>query len=152
MTFPVKNLDVRDLAEIPGHGIRRLQQIAVARFMQETDGLDLTPVQFAVLQALQVQPGLDQKTLADTVSFDTSTIGAVIDRLEAKQWLVRSLSPQDRRVRLLHLTPAGMAQLEQALPAVQRVQERILEPLDAAEQVQFCRLLQKLTGAAVPKA
>lgn len=140
------------LAEFPGHGIRRLQQLAVARFMQETEGLGLTPVQFAVLQALQAQPGLDQKKLADSVSFDTSTIGAVIDRLEAKQWLTRSLSPQDRRVRLLHLTPAGNAQLEQALPAVQRVQEHILQPLQDDERALFCQLLRKLIAAPSSEA
>lgn len=77
---------------------------------------------------------MDQKTLAHLVSFDTSTIGAVIDRLEAKALLTRSLSPEDRRVRLLNLTPAGQAMLEQAMPAVQRTQERILEPLTAQEK------------------
>ena len=71
-------------------------------------------MQFAVLQALEAQPGVDQKTLAHLVSFDTSTIGAVIDRLEAKALLTRSLSPEDRRVRLLNLTPAGQAMLEHA--------------------------------------
>ena len=120
--------------------------------MQETDGLGLTPVQFAVLQMLQAQPGLDQKKLADSVSFDTSTIGAVIDRLEAKQWLTRSLSPQDRRVRLLHLTPAGTAQLEQALPAVLRAQDLILQPLEEEERALFRRLLLKLTAASSSEA
>ena len=133
-----------DLQSMPGHGIRRLQQIAVALFTREMGEFGVTPVQFAVLQALQAQPGIDQKTLADTVSFDTSTIGAVIDRLEAKALLTRSLSPEDRRVRLLNLTPAGSALLAQALPAVQRTQARILAPLDAQEQQHFCALLSKL--------
>ena len=136
--------DLHRLDSVPGHGIRRLQQIAVALFMQETEGLGLTPVQFAVLQALEGQPGLDQKSLAEKVSFDTSTIGAVIDRLEGKQLLTRSLSAQDRRVRLLHLTPAGLELLESAMPAVQRTQQRILQPLDQGERELFCELLQKL--------
>lgn len=135
-----------DLHHMPGHGIRRLQQIAVALFMQELGEQGLTPVQFAVLQALEAQPGVDQKTLAQIVSFDTSTIGAVIDRLEARQLLTRSLSPQDRRVRLLHLTPVGQEQLQQAMPAVLRTQERILEPLTQQECIQFVQLLQKLCG------
>jgi DNA-binding MarR family transcriptional regulator len=137
-------LDNTPLDDMPGHGIRRLQQIAVALFMQETEGTGLTPVQFAVMQALHDCPGLDQKTLAQHVSFDTSTIGAVIDRLEAKHLLTRSLSAQDRRVRLLHLTSEGHAQLTQSMASVQRVQSRILEPLDAVEQAQFCSLLKKL--------
>lgn len=90
---------------------------------------------------------MDQKTLAHLVSFDTSTIGAVIDRLEAKALLTRSLSPEDRRVRLLNLTPAGQAMLEQAMPAVQRTQERILEPLTAQEKKRFSELLFKLCNS-----
>lgn len=133
-----------DLHRMPGHGIRRLQQIAVALFMQEAGEQGLTPVQFAVLQALEAQPGVDQKTLAQIVSFDTSTIGAVIDRLEARQLLTRSLSPHDRRVRLLHLTPDGLQQLQHAMPAVLRTQERILQPLSEQEREQFVQLLQKL--------
>lgn len=138
---------MRNLQEIPGHAIRRLQQIAVALFMQDTEGTGLTPVQFAVLQTLAAQPGLDQKSLADSVSFDTSTIGAVIDRLESKQWLTRSHSPQDRRVRLLHLTEVGRQQLEQVLPLVARTQDRILEPLEPEEKLVFQQLLQKLCNA-----
>ena len=133
-----------DLQRMPGHGIRRLQQIAVALFMQEMGEQELTPVQFAVLQALEQQPGVDQKTLAQMVSFDTSTIGAVIDRLEARQWLTRSLSAQDRRVRLLHLTRQGLEQLQQAMPAVLRTQERILAPLTPSERAQFVQLLHQL--------
>lgn len=147
MDRPPALSDLTMLHAMPGHGIRRLQQIAVALFMQETEGLGLTPVQFAVLQALHAQPGLDQKTLAAEVSFDTSTIGAVIDRLEAKQLLTRSLSAHDRRVRLLHLTPAGTEQLQQALPAVQRTQQRILAPLSPEEQSTFATLLHKLCAS-----
>lgn len=133
-----------DLHRMPGHGIRRLQQIAVALFMQEMGEQGLTPVQFAVLQALEAQPGVDQKTLAQLVSFDTSTIGAVIDRLEARELLTRSHSQLDRRVRLLDLTEAGLAQLQQAMPALLRTQARILEPLSPAEREQFVQLLHKL--------
>ncbi|HEY4665394.1 MAG TPA: MarR family transcriptional regulator [Comamonas sp.] len=144
MSHPFESLSGSELHSMPGHGIRRLQQIAVALFMQEMDGTGLTPVQFAVLQALALQPGVDQKTLAHIVSFDTSTIGAVIDRLESKQMLTRSLSPEDRRVRLLHLTAEGKAQLEKAWPAVLRTQARILQPLNAKEQQVFAELLRKL--------
>jgi DNA-binding MarR family transcriptional regulator len=52
------------------------------------------------------QPGLDQRTLASSIGFDTSTIGGVIDRLEKRGLIERQASPTDRRVRLLQVTPA----------------------------------------------
>lgn len=133
-----------DLQAAPGHSIRRLQQVAVAIFMQESADSGVTPVQYAVLQTLAAQPGIDQRTLARVVSFDTSTIGGVVDRLEARGLLTRNHSPEDRRVRLLHLTAEGEALLADITPSVQRTQERILEPLSAAERKSFMRMMQRV--------
>ena len=81
---------------LPGHDIRRLHQISVAIFMQETEAFGVTPVQYAALQAVGHQPGMDQRTLARTIGFDTSTIAGVIDRLEARGLMQRNASAQDR--------------------------------------------------------
>lgn len=135
-----------ELDTLPGHCIRRLQQIAVAIFMQESADAGVTPVQFAVLQVLAAQPGLDQRTLARAVSFDTSTIGGVVDRLEARGLLTRSHSPGDRRVRLLHLTPEGEELLADLTPSMLRTQGRILEPLSAGERKDFMRMMQMVIG------
>lgn len=133
-----------DLDAMPGHAIRRLQQIAFALFMHEATALGTTPVQYASLQVLADQPGIDQRTLAREVSLDTSTIAGVIDRLEARALLTRSLSPTDRRVRLLHLTPGGEALRQELLPAMLRAQKRMLEPLSATERKDFMRMVQRV--------
>jgi MarR family transcriptional regulator, lower aerobic nicotinate degradation pathway regulator len=133
-----------DLNSLPGHDIRRLHQIAVALFMAETEPFGVTPVQFAALQAVQNAPGTDQRTLARTIGFDTSTIAGVIDRLEARGLMLRSASAQDRRVRLLTLTAAGEQLLADVLPSMRRAQERILAPLPAHERGEFMRMLAVL--------
>lgn len=143
---PQHPADPSDLAELsklpdfPGHCIRRLQQAAVAVFAQDAQASSVTPVQFAVLYTLVDQPGIDQRTLAREVHFDTSTIGSVVDRMEARGLLTRSLSDQDRRVRLLNLTAEGAQLLQSLLPSVLRVQNRILEPLSQAERLEFMRM------------
>ena len=53
-----------DFQHAPGHLIRRAHQLAVAIFMEETGDFDITPVQFAILNALIDDPGEDQVTLA----------------------------------------------------------------------------------------
>lgn len=136
-----------DLETLPGHYIRRLQQIAVAIFLQETEAYGVTPVQYAGLQAVRKAPGIDQRTLARSIGLDTSTIAGVIDRLEARGLMVRSPSPDDRRVRLLGITDEGSALLEEIEPAMQRAQERILEPLPKQERAEFMRMLQTLVSA-----
>ena len=56
------------------------------------------------------------------IAFDRSPIGGVLERLEAKGWIERDASPQDRRIKLLRLTHAGRRLLRQVEPAVRRVQ------------------------------
>lgn len=133
-----------DLQRLPGHYIRRLQQIAVALFMEETEPFGLTPVQFAALAAVRRDPGIDQRTLARTIGFDTSTIGGVVDRLERRGLMRRVTSPEDRRARRLEVTTEGRAVLREILPAVLRAQRRILAPLEAAERRAFVRALKVL--------
>ena len=133
-----------ELENYPGYHIRRLQQIAVAVFMEETEEFGVTPVQYAALSAVLRQPGIDQRTLAAKVSFDTSTIAGVVDRLEARGLLTRSQHSGDRRVRLLHLTAAGEKLLAALVPPMQQTQKRILEPLSAAERKLFMNMLQRV--------
>ena len=135
------------LDELPGHYIRRLQQIAVAIFMQETIEFGITPVQFAALQTVADQPGLDQRTLARTIGFDTSTIAGVIDRLEARGLMNRRPAPADRRVRLLSLSDQGQRLLNDVVPSMLRAQQRMLAPLPHAERDEFIRMLHVLVTA-----
>jgi DNA-binding MarR family transcriptional regulator len=134
---------------LPGHLIRRLQQVAVSLFIDEVSsaGLELTPVQYAALVGIRAYPGIDQAALAGLIAYDRATIGSVVDRLEAKDMVRRQLSKEDRRVRVLTLEPAGEAILRNIPNAVQRAQERILAPLDRGEQATLMALLSKLVSA-----
>ncbi len=138
---------VIELESLPGHHIRRLHQIAVAIFLQETEGHGLTPVQFAALQAVANEPGTDQRTLAGRIGLDTSTVAGVVDRLEARVLLQRNASPADKRVRLLTLTAEGAALLRAVEPAMRSAQQRMLSPLPKAERGEFMRMLRVLVDA-----
>ena len=132
------------IEDLPGFHIRRLQQIAVAVFLEETQASGITPVQYAALTAVGRQQGIDQRTLARTIGFDTSTIGSVIDRLEARVLMQRNAHPDDRRVRLLTITPEGEQLLQQVEPGMLRAQERMLEPLAPEQRGVFMDMLHTL--------
>ena len=133
-----------DLATAPGHLIRRSHQISVAVFNTHLAAADVTPVQFAILNALSDTPGVDQITLAKRVAFDPATSGSVIGRLESKGWVDRCADPVDRRRKLLVLTPEGLQALSGMQSSVAQVQAEILSPLTPQEQGQFMRLLSRL--------
>ena len=135
-----------DFQRAPGHLIRRAHQLAVAIFMEQASEEGVTPVQFAILNALMDTPGEDQVTLAGRVAFDPATSGSVIGRLEARGWVRREPDPHDRRRKLLWLTDAGRAIALRMARGVAQVQERLVEPLDAAERETFVCLLHKLVS------
>lgn len=133
-----------DFEHAPGHLIRRAHQVAVAVFMEETGEHDVTPVQFAILNALIDDPGEDQVTLAAKVAFDAATFGSVIGRLEGKGWVRREPDAADRRRKLLWVTAEGEKAALAMKRAVTRAQRRILGPLRPDEQEQLLVLLGKL--------
>lgn len=147
MTTELPTTSLPSLDDLPGHYIRRLQQIAVALFMDELKDWNLTPVQYAALNAAARMPDIEQGALARAIGFDTSTTGGVVDRLERQGLIVRKQSPQDRRVRLLATTAAGRALLDEVQPGVAQVQERILAPLPPEERPLFLRMLRTLVEA-----
>jgi len=133
-----------DIDTQPGHAIRRLHQISVGIFLQEVGEMGVTPVQYAALQTVANQPGIDQRTLARAIALDASTTGGVVDRLETRGWLLRRLSPNDRRARELELTLSGQQALREVVPAMLRAQEQILAPLCDVERREFMRMLDRL--------
>ena len=139
---------VMERTEMAGHLIRRLHQQSTQVFQAQTQaaGFDMTSVQFAALDAIAQQPGIDQASLAATISFDRATIGGVVDRLELKGLVTRAVSAQDRRARQLQLTPDGERLLAASRPVVEALQAEILAPLTRAERKTFLALAHKALG------
>lgn len=137
-------MSMDDVYAKPGHLFRRMQQIAVAIFMEECAKFDLTPVQYAALVAIRENPGIDVTRLSALIAFDRSTLGGVVERLEAKELIIRRPSTDDKRVKLLHATPRGRKVLSAVMPAVDRAQERMLAPLRPADRQTLMQLLEQL--------
>jgi DNA-binding MarR family transcriptional regulator len=128
----------------PGYLFRRMQQIAVAIFVEECKAYDLTPVQYAALVAIRTHPGIDATRLSAVIAFDRSTLGNVIERLETKAWVERKPSRDDKRVKLLSLTSAGEALLRSIMPSVDRAQARMLQPLKPKDRKTLMALMTQL--------
>ena len=131
---------------MPGHLIRRLQQHSNHAFYlhAKSAGIDLTSVQFAALDAIRDNPGIDQAGVSALIAYDRPTIGGVIERLEAKGLVARQVSSKDRRAREISLTQKGEAVYGEFLPVVRDLQQDILRGLTDDEQGTFMRLARKV--------
>jgi DNA-binding MarR family transcriptional regulator len=135
------------ISRTPGHLIRRCHQVAVALFMEDLADQDITPVQLAALAAVVDEDDLDATRLAELVAFDRSTVGSVLERLEAKGWIEREYRDGDRRTKRLHATDIGRAKVRALSEAMRGSQERLLAVFDPIEQTQFQELLAKFIAA-----
>jgi DNA-binding MarR family transcriptional regulator len=137
-----------DSLDMAGHLIRRLHQLSTQVFAQRTQaaGFDLTPVQFAALDAIHHHPGTDQARIAEMIAYDRATIGGVIERLEQKGWVDRVVSERDRRARVLSLTPEGERIIQALVPVVRDLQDEILQSLGDADRARFLRLARQAVG------
>ena len=134
---------------MPGHLIRRLHQLSSSIFAEHmrAAGIDLTSPQFAALTVLRDHPGIDQATLAGLIAHDRATMGGVVERLCAKDLIERRINPNDRRARVLVLTPKGEESVAAIRPIVETMQDTLLVGLDSTEKAEFLRLAAKVAAA-----
>ncbi|WP_329139999.1 MarR family winged helix-turn-helix transcriptional regulator [Streptomyces sp. NBC_00670] len=136
-----------DLSTHPGHLARRLQQ-AHYLLWNTMVSEEITSPQFAVLNALVAEPGLDQRTVGERVGLDRSTIAEVISRLSRRGLLDKVRDPRDGRRFLLDLTEEGGRVHRRLTVRTARMNQVFLAPLTAEEQEQFFALIGRVSDAA----
>jgi MarR family transcriptional regulator, transcriptional regulator for hemolysin len=92
------------------HEVARLLR---RRFEQNARGSGLTRSQWQVLAYLALNEGINQSGLADLLEIEPITLGRIVDKLQILGLIERRPDPSDRRVWLLHLTPAAHPKLTQ---------------------------------------
>ena len=133
---------------MPGHLIRRLSQQSNQVFQDEMKriGADVTSVQFASMQAIELHGEMEQSQIAQSIHYDKATIGGVIDRLEKRGWVERKANPKDRRAKLVTLTREGSNALEEITPVVKALQDQVVANLNDDERAMFIKLAQKVVS------
>lgn len=121
---------------------------AAESVFQRTNGYlaehNLTPTQFAVLEALYHLGTLSQIELARKLLKSTGNITTVLQHLEARGLVCRQRCASDQRVVEVSLTDAGRAAIERILPDHVRRITADLSVLTPAEQETLAALCRKL--------
>ena len=100
---------------------RRVTQI-YDQFLEPT-GLTIT--QFGLLAQLKRQDGITIGVLAERMIMDPTTLTRNLRPIEREGLIKQVADPEDRRARLLHLTPRGRAAFEKARPAWAKAQRHM---------------------------
>ena len=118
---------------------------------QSIAGLGIGLSDFAALELLLHKGPQPVNTIGKKILLTSGSITSTIDRLEAKNLVRRVLSPQDQRVRLVQLTPAGRKLISCAFTQHREDMEHAAAALSPTERRQLIRLLKKLGLSAAQK-
>jgi DNA-binding MarR family transcriptional regulator len=109
---------------------------------------DLTMWAYATLHQLASEPVRSQAALAAGLGLDKTRMIPVLDGLQARLLIRRVPDADDRRVRVLSLTPKGRKLFERVQREIHQQEDVLLDQLDAADRVVFVRALRSLSRAA----
>jgi MarR family transcriptional regulator, transcriptional regulator for hemolysin len=94
-----------------GFLLHEVARLLKRRFERHARGSGLTRSQWQVLAYLSLHEGINQSGLAELLEIEPITLGRIVDKLQALGLVERRPDPSDRRVWLLHLTPAAHPKL-----------------------------------------
>jgi DNA-binding MarR family transcriptional regulator len=129
------------LARVAAPLARRFQQVCAALIAEALAGEDLVQLEYGSLVCLEIEPGIDQRRLAEAMGIDPSNASLIADRLHAKGLIERRINGADRRARELYLTPKGKNLWRRLRPKTSAANERVLAPLASRERELLLDLL-----------
>jgi MarR family transcriptional regulator, organic hydroperoxide resistance regulator len=131
--------------ELPRDVLRHLMGVVEAMKQHVHDlasEFDLTLPQLDALKHLEAP--YSQRELAEQLHYDASNVTDIVDRLEERRLVTRTIDPSDRRVRRLVLTAEGEAVRRKLFERA--IAESPVRSLTTREQVELRDLLGKIAA------
>lgn len=75
----------------------------------QENGINITPEQYLVLDILWDKQPMSQQNIADVIQKDKNSVTKIIDSLEKKNLVKRSMDKKDRRINQIELTKEAYA-------------------------------------------
>jgi DNA-binding MarR family transcriptional regulator len=127
--------------------VKQLELAVRAQLDEVLRPVAVTPLQYTALTVLERRSGLSTAELARNAFVTDQSAAGMIAVLEERGLLLRVPDDGDRRRRVLRLTDAGRALLDQVRADVEEVERRMLAPLAAGEAEQLRSYVAACRGA-----
>ncbi|MFB9178889.1 MarR family winged helix-turn-helix transcriptional regulator [Dactylosporangium sucinum] len=114
--------------------------------------VNLTMQQLKVLLLVSRQEGIGGQELSRLLGVTLATLSGIVDRLVGQGLVTRVEDTHDRRIRRIHLSPAGHKLLDELMDSGNRAQRRLLDRLDDETLEMLETVLARIGDAAVAEA
>jgi DNA-binding MarR family transcriptional regulator len=141
---PRHHVDTTGMDDLLGYQLR-LAYIAISRhFSGAMANFDLTQKQTGVLWLIGANGGVSQISLAKKLDMDRASMMAIIDRLQARDLVVRERSRHDGRRQELYLTSKGRRVLSQAKAALAKHEKWMTDRFSESELASLMDMLRRI--------
>lgn len=124
--------------------LRRIIRAVDIHSKKLSQEFQITAPQMICLYSLHKNGSMTQSELAKDVDLGMSTVNGIIDRLEAKEWIVRHRDDVDRRKVFLEITDSGKLQAYEAPALLQDKLSEALQTLPELEQAAIALSLERI--------
>ena len=104
----------------------------------------LNPTEFSVLELLYHRGQQPIQLIGKKVLIASSSITYVVDKLEAKNYVIRKACPEDRRVTFADLTDGGRQLMDEIFPKHEQVINQAFHGMDQREMEEMIRTVKKI--------
>lgn len=125
--------------------VQRAARALGRRFDEALRPLDLTNGQFSLLMSLNRPGPPSMGAVATLLAMDRTTLTAALKPLERRGLVAVVIAPEDKRSRLMKLTPAGRKLLANAVPIWERTHAAIEGFLPGSDPDRLRRNLRALS-------
>ncbi|MBR5073927.1 MAG: MarR family transcriptional regulator [Bacteroidales bacterium] len=110
----------------------------------EDEGLNITPEQFLVMDALWDEGVLTQQQIADYLLKDKNSVVKLVDGLEDRKLVRRASNPKDRRQNLIEVTDYAMKIKDKVTTVAMDAVDRIINGITREDMQIFIKVLSKM--------
>jgi DNA-binding MarR family transcriptional regulator len=127
-----------------GYAITDVGRLLRTVFERRVRTFGLTRAQWMIITRLHRRPGLSQSEIADLLEIEKAPAGRLIERMEAKGWLLRRDDSRDKRINRLYLTARGHRLHAAIWPIAEATVDAALGDLSADERRRLTGLMLRV--------
>ena len=128
----------------PLHLLHRAAQRADSLFARHVGDVDLTPRQFAVLEAVSQADGLNQSAIVAATGIDRSSTADLVRRMVSMGLLQRRRTKRDARSYAVRLTREGRKALSSGERAARATNDALLSLIPSVHRAVFVDALKTM--------
>ncbi len=124
-----------------GYNMKRAFNALQADLVRTLEPFGLRMITYSALALIVENPGVRPSRLAEALSLKRANLVVIVDELEEREWVTRTVASGDRRAYALQCTLAGRKLFDEASTAVRRHDARMLQGLRDVEKAALRKAL-----------